>query len=683
MKVSYNWLKEYINFKLAPKNLADRLTAVGLETKSLDEKNGDFIFEIEVTSNRPDWLSIYGIAREIQAISGSKLKPIKVKLPKETASLGKPSIKIEDRKGCLRYVGRMIDGVEVGPSAKWLIEKLERAGIRPVNNVVDITNFCLMELGQPLHAFDYDKLEGGEIIVRGARKGEEIVMIDGIKRKLDEGTLVIADARKAVAIAGVMGGKDTEVTVSTKRILLESAYFDPPTIRTAAKKLGISTESSYRFERRVDLEGVLSASDRATGLICDLAKTKMISRASDAGVKGIKEVKIVLRIPRVNKILGLKISASKCSSILKSLDLKVKQRGKDSLEIRTSSFRGDLKQEIDLIEEIARIYGYDKIPETLTKISIWGKGGQKSNNRIVEETIRQTLIGIGLNEVITYSLASKNAPLNKIMNLEEDELLKVQNPLSSEYEALRSFVLGGLLDTIAYNINRKNADIRIFELGKSYFYNDSNTPCERDILAIALCGMKVKNWKDKESLDIFDLKGAIEALFKKLGILSYEFDGKAFPLLAPSASSSIKVGGRDIGLFGKANKAVLDRYDIKAPVFVSELDLSPIINNANLKRKFAELPKYPSTIRDISLIVDDKVPNKEIINLIRKACGELAVCVKPFDLYRGEQVPKGSKSILYSVEYRASGKTLTDEEVNALDKKVREVLTTTLNAKIR
>lgn len=683
MKVSYNWLKEYISFKLAPKNLADRLTMVGLETKSIDEKGSDSVFEIEITSNRPDCLSIYGIAREIQAITGSKLKPIKVNLPKEAVSLRRPSIKIEDKKGCLRYVGRIIDGIEVGPSPKWLIEKIESAGIRTVNNVVDITNFCLTELGQPLHAFDYDKLEGGEIIVRKARTGEEIVAIDGVKRKLDENILVISDARKPVAIAGVMGGKDTEVTSSTKRILLESAYFDPPTIRKAAKRFGVSTESSYRFERRVDLGGVLFASDRAAALICDLTKAKQISKATDVAVKTAKHAQIVLRIPRVNKILGLKIVASKCSSILKGLDLKVKYKGKESLEITAPSFRGDLEQEIDLIEEIARIYGYDKVQETLTKIPIWGKGSQKSIDRIIEETIRQALIGMGLNEVITYSLTGKDAPLNKIMNIEEDKLLKVQNPLSSEYEMLRSFVLGGLLDAIAYNINRKSSDVRIFELGKSYFYKNDDMPSERGVLAIALCGMKFKNWKDNESLDIFDLKGIIEALFEKLGISEYEFDAKAFPLFAPSVSSSIKVGGRDVGLFGRVSKTVLDSYDIKVPIFVSELDLSSIVINANPERKFTKLPRYPSVVRDISLIVDDKIPNEEIINLIKNTCGGLAVCIKPFDLYHGEQIPTGSKSILYSVEYRASDRSLTDEEVNSLDKKVREVLTATLNAKIR
>lgn len=682
MKLSYNWLKEYISCKLSPKDLAERLTMAGLEIKSVDQKSGDFIFEAEITSNRPDWLSVYGAAREIQAITGSKLKPIKVKLPKESGSL-KPSITIEDKKGCLRYVGRIIDGAQVSLSPKWLIERIESAGVRPVNNIVDITNFCIMESGQPLHAFDHDKLEGGKIIVRKAHKGEEIITIDGVKRKLDETILVIADAKKPVAIAGVMGGKDTEVTFSTKRILLESAYFDPPTIRMAAKKLGVSTESSYRFERGVDLGGVLSASNRAAALICDLAKAKAISKALDAGTSAVKQIKITLRISKANKILGMEIPTSKCVSILKGLGLKVKQKGKDSLEVLVPSFRGDLKEAIDLVEEIARIYGYDKVPETLTKISVWGKGTQRSAERTIEDTIRETIVGFGLDEVISHALISKGNRINKIINIRDDKLPKVQNPLSSESEALRPSALCGMMDVLAHNINRKISDIRIFELGKSYFCKDDGVPSEKDVLAIALCGMKAKDWRNKTALDIFDLKGIVEALFERLGISGYEFEAKASPLLAPSASSSIKVDGRDIGILGKLNKAVLDGYDIKVPIFVSELDLKPIYAHAKLEHKFTEIPRYPSMIRDISLIVDDKVSNGEITGLIKETCGALAISVKPFDLYRGEQIPKGSKSILYSVEYRASDRTLTDEEVNVLDKKVREVLAGRFNAKIR
>lgn len=680
MKVSYNWLRQYIDFKVDPKDLAGKLTMAGLETKSIDERGGDFIFEIEITSNRPDCLSIYGIAREIRGIFGSKLKPIKADLLKG-AKLKKPSIKIEDRKGCLRYVGRVMEGVEIGPSPKWLIERIEAVGLRPVNNVVDITNFCLLESGQPLHAFDHDKLDGGRIIVRRAKRGEEIATIDNVNRKLDENILVIADARKPVAIAGIMGGKDTEVGLSTKRILLESAYFDPPTIRMAAKRLGVSTESSYRFERSVDLRGVLPASNRAAQLICDLAKAKAISSATDEGMREEKRKRIEFRISRANKILGTAIPMSKCSAILRRLGLKARQKGKGALEVDIPSFRRDLKEEIDLAEEAARIYGYDKVPETLTRISIWGKGSQKSSDRIVEQTIRQALIGMGLNEAITYSLISKDSSINKIMNAQEDNLLKVRNPLSSEYEVLRPSLLGGLLDVLAYNINRKISDIRIFELGK--VYGVGTAPSEKGALAIALCGMKVKDWKKKEALDIFDLKGTIEAFLEKVGILEYEFEAKPFPIFAPSASSSIKVAGKDIGLFGKASKALLDRYDIKNPIFISELDLNPIFSYATLERKFAELPRYPSVVRDISLIVDDKVSNKEIVDLIRKTCGESAVSINPFDLYRGEQVPKGSKSILYSVEYRACDRTLTDEEVNGLDKKVREALATALNARIR
>ena len=682
MKVSYNWLKEYVNFNAKPKDLADKLTMAGLEVKGIDEKNGDFIYEMEVTSNRPDWLCLSGIAREIQALYGLKLKPVKSSLPKPAKS-GKPSISIEDKKGCLRYVGILIDGVQVSASPERLARKLESAGMRQVNNIVDITNFCMIESGQPLHAFDYDKLEGGKIIVRRARKGEGITTIDGIKRQLDEDILVIADAKRPVAIAGIMGGRDTEVGLSTKKVLLESAYFDPMLIRRGARKFGISTEASYRFERNVDIGGCLAAAERAASLIYESAKAESVSKPSDVGTKKPKDVKITLRISKANRILGTAIPASKCVSILKGLGLKVKTKGKGALEVSVPSFRRDLKEEVDLIEEISRIYGFERIPETLSRIQLWGKGTQKSRDRVIEDAVRETLTGEGLNEVVTYALRCKDSYIQQALSIADSQALKVQNPLSSESEALRPVMMCGMLDVVAYNLNRKVSDIKIFELGKSYFYKGDGTPSERGVLAIALCGMKEKDWHRKEAVDVFDLKGIIEALFSKLGITGYEFEVKPIPLLSPAASAIVKINGKEMGALGKVDRALLDRYDIKGSVFVSELALESIYSRAKLERKFSELPRYPSSARDISLIVEDKISNKDIAGMIKETCGELAVTVSPFDLYRGEQVPEGCKSILYSVEYRAPDRTLTDEEVSSLDRKVREVLVQKFNAKIR
>ncbi|MFA6355587.1 MAG: phenylalanine--tRNA ligase subunit beta [Candidatus Omnitrophota bacterium] len=682
MKVSYNWLREYVSFSADPAALADKLTMAGLEVKGIEQKDGDPVYEIEITSNRPDWLCLYGIAHEIQALYGLKMKPIKSVLSK-SAKLPGPSIKIEDKKGCLRYVGIVIDGVKVGVSGKDLAHKVESAGMRQVNNVADITNYCMMESGQPLHAFDYDKLEGGRIIVRRARKGEELVTIDGIKRALDEDILVIADAGKPVAIAGIMGGRDTEVSFSTKKVLLESAYFDPVLIRRGARKLGLSSEASYRFERNVDLGGCLNAAKRAVSLICGMAGAGSVSKVSDVGSKGPKDVKIRLSISKANKILGTKIPAQKCASILKGLGLGVKPSGRDTLLVSAPSFRRDLKAEIDLVEEIARIYGYDKIPGTLPRIQLWGKGGQKSRDRIVEEAAREVLVGAGLNEVITYSLRCKDPYVQKALNIPDENVLKVQNPLSSESETLRSVLVCGMLDVVSHNLNRKVADINVFELGKSYSCEGDGTPCESGVLAIALCGLKKKDWRRKEAVDIFDIKGIIEVLFDKLGIRDYSFEVKPLPLLSPAASAVVKIGTDRIGTVGRVDKALLDKFDIKNSVFVGELDLAPIYEAAKLERKFAEMPRFPSSARDISLIVEDKVSNADIVNTIKDTCGALAISVVPFDLYRGEQVPKGCKSILYSVEYRAPDRTLTDAEVNSLDGKVREVLVRKFEAKLR
>lgn len=684
MKVSYNWLREYVNFEIAAIRLGDKLTMAGLEVKSVEKREDDFIFEIEITSNRPDWLSVYGIAREARAILGGVLRPIPLKriLVKEP-SLKKPSVKIEDKKGCFRYTGRIIEGVQVKDSPKWLVEKIESAGIRAVNNVVDVTNFCLMETGQPMHAFDYDKLQGGQITVRKAKKGEEILTIDGIKRKLDENMLVIADSAKPVAIAGVIGGKEAEVSASTKRILVESAYFDPVSVRKTAKALAISTESSYRFERGVDLEGVLTASDRAAGLICDLAGAKTVSKVSDIGRKTAGARKINLTLSKVNRLLGMAVEPLRCRLILTDLGLRVKKKSKDLFEVEVPSFRRDIKEEVDLIEEVARIYGYDKVPETMTEIYLWGRGSQKSSDKIAEETIRKTLVGTGLSEVITYALRCKDAYVTKAMNVAEERVLKIQNPLSAESEILRPFLLCGAIDVIAHNVNRSISDVRIFEIGKVYYSGEGNIPFEGGILSIALSGMKARDWHKKEILEIFDLKGAIEVLFEKLGIPDYEFNPAPFPIFLESASSSIKIAGKEAGIFGEINRSLITNYDLKNPIFAAELNLDFIFERAKLERYFSKLPRYPSVTRDISLVVENKVSNKEIVDLIKVICGNLAVSVKPFDLYRGEQVPKGSKSILYSVEYRAADRTLTDEEVNSFDRKVREALSSRFTATIR
>lgn len=683
MKVSYNWLKEYISFGADPAALADKLTMAGLEVKGIEQKGGDSIYEIEITSNRPDWLCLYGIAHEIQALYGLKMKPVRTTLPRSAAKQAPgPSINIEDKKGCPRYVGVVVDGVQVGVSPKGLAARVESAGMRQVNNIVDITNFCMMESGQPMHAFDYDKLEGGCITVRRARKGEELVTIDGIKRQLDEDMLVIADASKPVAIAGVMGGRDTEVGFSTKKVLLESAYFDPVLVRRGARKLGISSEASYRFERNVDICGCLKAAERAVSMICE-ARRLSVSKFTDLDSKGPKDLKIKLSVSGANRILGTGIPAAKCASILKGLGLGVKSSGKEGLLVSVPSFRRDLKAEIDLVEEIARIYGYDRIPETLSKIQTWGKGSQKSHDRIVEEAVREVLTGAGLNEVITYALRCKDPYVQKALSIPDDSVLKVQNPLSSESETLRSALICGMLDVVSHNLNRKVSDVSIFELGKSYSCSGDGTPCESGVLAIALCGMKRKDWHAKETVDIFDIKGVIEALFDRLGIRDYSFEVKPLPLLSPSASAVVKIGSQQAGAIGKVDKTLLDKLDIKAGVFAGELDLSAVYAAANLERKFTELPRFPSAVRDISLIVDDKAGNAEITGTIKETCGALAINVVPFDLYRGEQVPKGCKSILYSVEYRAPDRTLTDEEVNSLDGKVREVLVRKFGAKIR
>ncbi|MGE4357715.1 MAG: phenylalanine--tRNA ligase subunit beta, partial [Candidatus Omnitrophota bacterium] len=441
MKVTYNWLKDFVEIKISPPLLAEKLTMAGLEVVSLEKFDDDWVFEIEITTNRPDWLSVLGIAREISAITGKRFKYPRLKstVSYQSVTALPLKIRIEDKKGCLRYIGRIIDNVEIKPSPSWLQKRLIAVGLRPINNVVDITNYYLIETGQPMHAFDYDKIEGKTIIVRRAKEGEEIVTIDGERRKLDSSILVIADEIKPIAIAGIMGGKDSEVSDSTKTILLESAYFEPITIRRASQKLGLVTESSYRFERKVDLGTVYQAPLFALELIRKFAsshKKRIISgKMIDLGLKEKEDKVICLNIRRVSDFLGKEITSEEIEDILEKLGFYVRKK-KLFWEVQIPSFRRDIEIEEDLIEEIARIYGYDKFPLTLPRSEKIPQFVIDNSLQEMKKKIYETLLGMGFTEVITYSLVGKVLLGRTNLNYTE-EWLRVSNYLSKEQEFLR------------------------------------------------------------------------------------------------------------------------------------------------------------------------------------------------------------------------------------------------------
>jgi len=686
MKLTYNWLKDFVEIKISPQELADKLTMAGLEVVSLEKFEDDWVLEVEVTTNRPDWLSVMGVAREISAITGRKFKPLSLKLKPKDFSISKLplEIKIEDKKGCLRYVGRVIENVKINPSPSWMQKRLMAVGLRPINNIVDITNYCLLETGQPLHAFDYEKIEGRIIIVRRAREGETIFTLDGEMRKLDPSMLVIADKEKPIAIAGVMGGKDTEISASTRTILLESAYFDPLTIRKTSQKLALTTESSYRFERKVNLATVLEASLRALDLIKEIAHPQegkiLVSKIKDIGRKEKKSKSVSLDIQRINRFLGKEISSSEIEKILKNLGFSLKKK-KDLWEVNPPPFRQDIEIEEDLIEEIARIHGYDKFPLTLPEYKKIPSLIIDESFKEVKKIIYETLLSLGFNEVITYSLIGKNS-LEKVNLFEEKEWVKISNPLSKEQEFLRPTLLPSLLEVISYNFKHQLEDLKIFEWGKIYLKKD--LPKEIPYLGICLSGEPFLGWlKKREKFSFYDLKGVVEKIFEQLGIEDGDFLKKECLYLESGYSLEVKIKDSFVGFLGRVKEEIQKRFDLEKEIFWAELDLEKIVQFFSLDKKYKKFSRFPFILRDISFIVDEEITYQELEGFFKEFSPSLIKEIKIIDIYRGENIPLGKKSLTFSLKFQSEERTLQDEEVEEIVHKIRQALVERFSAKLR
>ena len=678
MKISYNWLKEYIDIKNSARQAAEWLTMAGLEVTSLEEKQKDSILEIEVTTNRPDWLSVIGVARELSAVTGKHLKLPKV--PKLTAGPGRDrqvKVEIEDRILCPRYTGRILDGVNIGASPDWIKERLEAIGVRSINNIVDITNFCLFELGQPLHAFDYDKLTGQAIVVRKARKGERIVTIDGVQRELDNGMLIIADEKRPVAIAGIMGGLETEVSPSTKTILLESAYFDPISVRRTQRKLGLTTDSSYRFERGVDLEGVSFASNRAASLIIEFCRARA-GVLKDVGVKVSKQGLVKLSLDKVNRTLNLTMTPIAAKRILESLGLKVSGAGEE-FRVGIPPFRRDLKREEDLIEEIARIYGYDKIPVTIPRMV--GHSERIGFQRRIEKLAGELLVQEGLDEIITYSLISKEE-LGRIAP-DEEGIIPIKNPLSSQQEAMRTSLIPGALNAAMFNINRKIEDFGIFELSKIYSRSQDKKYQEKSSLCILMSGRTKKNWRQKSNVDFFEIKGVIETLFEKLGIANYEFSSGAAGIFYPLNCARILVNKNEVGVIGEVKKEVLNNFDIKKEIFLCELRFEELLKFVTTEKRFNALTKFLPVKRDISLVIERDISVKELMGTIKETGGPLLKGAELLDEYFGGQIPTGKRGLTFSIEYLAGDRQLTEDQIEKAHNLIKEAIVNKFGALIR
>lgn len=694
MLISYDWLKDYVDINVSPEKLGEMLTMAGLPVESIKKTASGHVLELEVTANRPDWLSHIGVAREVAAITGKKLKIPGLsklrttndeRLPRRSiqslyelnAKAGRTTIRVENKSLCPRYTARVIRNVKVGESPAWLKVRLESMGLRPVNNIVDITNFCLFETGEPMHAFDLDKISGSGVIVRKARKGEKIIAIDGIERSLDEDTLVIADSSRPIAIAGVMGGLNTEVNYSTKNILLEAAYFDPISIRRTSRKSALSTESSYRFERGVDISNILYSSDRAADLICEIAggaPCKII----DVRGKAKKRAPITLRNSKLCSVLGFDIPGPQAVKILKSLSLSLKSSSKDKANFIAPAFRNDLNYEIDLIEEVARVFGYDKIPGTVGPVT--KNSGKLQCGTAVFGRIKGVLTGLGYDEVITYSLLSKNTI--DMSGLLSQDAVRLKNPLSTEQEVMRPGLLPGMLGAVLWNINRRHKDLKLFEMGHVYTKTE-NAFTEKQQLGFCVTG-GILGWGGiSRPYTFFDLKGTVEALFDSLKIDGLEFTSTGNKRFSPGSCASVGINGNDIGIIGEVDGRILSGFDIKEPVYMCEIYAENLLPLINTHKRFSQLPKYPAVLRDISIIVDKGIKNSDIALAITQSAGGILKNTKLIDRYSGKQISDGKISLTYRLEYQSPEKTLEEKDVLETHNNILRSLESKFGAKLR
>ena len=678
----------------------------------LGRSGGDVVYDLEITPNRPDWNSVIGIAREIAALTGNPLKIPGIRdqrFGEKVQDL--VAVRIEDADLCPRYTARVIKGVKIGPSPDWLRSTLEKVGIRSISNVVDVTNFVMLEIGQPLHAFDYHLIAKGRegqptIVIRRARDGEKFKTLDNVERKLTADMLLIADEQKGIALAGIMGGQNTEINEKTTDVLIESAYFNPTNIRRTSKSLGLRSESSYRFERGADVGICDWASQRAAQLILETAGGQLAEGVVDSYPKAAAPKQISLRHHKVGELLGVSISAADQVRLLKNLGLQpagavgaahvpLVQASLDTTTLLNKpavtgaegatatfeipTFRVDLKREVDLIEEIARLHGVEKIPATPPRGAIGANAFDSVHDQIAEA--RRVLAGLGLNEAQGQTLVA-----NTECRMQSVELVALANPLSSDMDVLRPSLLPGLIHSLRHNVSRKNYDVALFEVGRVFAQNGGQTREERRI-AIALTGQRNPLfWSGdgrEAKFDIYDLKGLIEEFFDQFGLrgMTYNRRGEGTALFLESAT--IQLGKQQLGEFGQLLPPLAKRYDLRDAVFLAELNLDLLLARRNPSKSFKSLPAFPSIRRDVAMLVPETTTHEAVLQIVKQTKPANLESVELFDVFRGKNVPEGQKSLAYAFTYRNPEKTLTDAEATAAHEKLVEQFKKMLQATVR
>ncbi len=687
MRVPLEWLRQYVNIEATAEEIAMRLTMGGLEVEGIEKSALGPVLDVYVTPNRGDCLSVVGVAREVAALFSLPLHPPVPPSSKEGgATAEQTSVTIEDLDLCLRYAARLVRGVKIGPSPEWMQARLEAAGQRPINNLVDVTNYVMLELGQPLHAFDLDKLAGGRIIVRRAREGELLTTLDGEQRTLTPSMLVIADAEKAVAVAGVMGGAESEVGDDTTNLLLESAHFNPLSVRRTSRALGLRTEASYRFERVVDPDGVRRAVDRACQLLAEIGQPEAVSGVVDIYPQPAPERVVPLRVTRAAQLLGMEMTSHIAAGSLRALGFEVltEPHGEtDTLQARVPSFRADIALEEDLIEEVGRIYGYENIPETLP-VGDTTLGGDSAEGAFIQR-IKDLLVACGLQEVVTHSLTAPS-----FFDTPEDAVLRVgiRNALSAEISGLRRSLIPTLLDVAEHNATRGQHALAIFEVGRVWQNEESVEGGIRPAEYIAVAGLLVgpmtePGWQPDDKpipADFTTTRGVVERLLRGLGISGAAFAPLPDPALLPQfhpgrTAFLILQDGRPAGALGEIHPRLAAKCGLRERVYVFEVGLEALEQAAPAEGpRYQPLSRFPAVVRDLAPRVPGNLPYAAVSTTVESAETPLLAEYRLTDVFEGAPLPEGMKSFTLSLTFRAPDRTLTEAEVNTALTHIREQL---------
>ena len=679
MKISIDWLKDYIDLDMSDMQVIDTLNRVGMLVDEWTESEGDTILELETYANRPDTLGHLGVARELAAALGRRMKPPDVSIVENDKQIAEHfDIQILDEDLCPRYCGKIVSGIEVGPSPDWLQKRLRALGLNPVNNVVDVTNYVLFATAQPIHAFDLAKLKGARIIVRRAKRGEGMRTLEGSEVALSQDMLVIADDKDPVALAGVIGGEDSAVSEKTRDILIESAYFDPVSVRQTWKKAGVQTDASYRFERGADIDFPPHAAELAATLL-----TRMGGVAHqgilDVFPKPTRPKTVVIRHHRILELLGAEIEEAFVTKTLEDLEFRLKKQQPGIWQATVPTFRVDIEREADLIEEVARFFGYENIPAKLPLMET--NDLRPDRKRSLETDLRQLMFHQGFDEVVNYSFMD---PAKEELFRSDRMAIAIRNPISTRAALLRTTLVDGLLQTVAWNKNRGAEGVHVFEQGH-IFNQDEEEKHELQALGMITWGsLEAPHWQGQgRATDFFHLKGTCEKLVTGLGYEAVSFQIKEHPCFEAGHALALFLKGTEAGILGRVKSEILEAYDLDDPVWAAEINLEAALETQPHWFRFVPVVKYPSVIRDVSFMIDREIPYQDIREALDRFKLPFLDRYTVYDRYTGTGVPEGKVSLSLRFVFRHPQKTLQAAEVDALQEKIMKALRSSFQSQLR